>query len=355
MALATDVSGTLPVANGGTGAATLTAGSLVVGNGTTAVTGLAAGAAGNVIYGTSATAYAVGTPDTAGLVDKSSAQTITGLKSFNANANFANTRQLQFNGSTANYVGFRGPAGAVATSLTWELPAADGTSGQVLKTNGAGVLSWVSGNAGTVTGVTGTAPVTVTGTTTPVISMAAATGAVDGYLSAANFTLFNNKMAAPTGTVNSIPKFLTASTIGNSSISDNGSTVSVSTNLDVTGALGAGAINEGVITYANSGAAYTIPDTTSAVRQVLLTANATVTLPAFTAPIGKIFTLSVFLKQDGTGSRTITWAGNGADTIKWDSGNQSPISNTPGKITILQFTKPAHETVWYASEIWQED
>jgi hypothetical protein len=47
--LTTGVAGTLPVANGGTGAATLTANNLLVGAGTGAVTGIAAGTSGNVL------------------------------------------------------------------------------------------------------------------------------------------------------------------------------------------------------------------------------------------------------------------------------------------------------------------
>jgi hypothetical protein len=47
--LASEVSGTLPVANGGTGAATLTANSVLIGNGTSAVTAVAPGTTGNVL------------------------------------------------------------------------------------------------------------------------------------------------------------------------------------------------------------------------------------------------------------------------------------------------------------------
>lgn len=49
-------------------------------------------------------------------------------------------------------------------------------------------------NNGTVTSVTGTAPVSVaTGTTTPVISIPQATGTSNGYLSSADWLTFNNK------------------------------------------------------------------------------------------------------------------------------------------------------------------
>ncbi len=48
-----------------------------------------------------------------------------------------------------DYVGFRAPdAVGDAASIIWELPAADGTNGQVLQTNGSGVLSWASVGTG---------------------------------------------------------------------------------------------------------------------------------------------------------------------------------------------------------------
>jgi len=49
---------------------------------------------------------------------------------------------LQLNGSTSGYVGLK-PA-AAAGSTTYTLPSADGTSGQVLQTNGSGTLSWLT-------------------------------------------------------------------------------------------------------------------------------------------------------------------------------------------------------------------
>ena len=49
---------------------------------------------------------------------------------------------LRLSGATSGYVGLA-PA-AVAGSTTYTLPAADGTNGQALSTNGAGVLSWIN-------------------------------------------------------------------------------------------------------------------------------------------------------------------------------------------------------------------
>jgi hypothetical protein len=48
---------------------------------------------------------------------------------------------------SSNYVAFRSPA-TVASNVTWTLPSADGTSAQVLSTNGAGTLSWVTQSGG---------------------------------------------------------------------------------------------------------------------------------------------------------------------------------------------------------------
>jgi hypothetical protein len=49
------------------------------------------------------------------------------------------------------------------------------------------------GNSGTVTSVTGTAPVVSSGGTNPAISMPAATTTVDGYLTSADWNTFNSK------------------------------------------------------------------------------------------------------------------------------------------------------------------
>lgn len=48
-----------------------------------------------------------------------------------------------FDTDNTNFVAFKA-AGTVPVNVTWELPSADGTSGQALSTNGAGILSWAS-------------------------------------------------------------------------------------------------------------------------------------------------------------------------------------------------------------------
>lgn len=60
------------------------------------------------------------------------------------------TGELRFReawGAGGHYLAFKAPA-ALAGTVTWTLPAADGTSGQALVTDGAGVLSWGAGGGG---------------------------------------------------------------------------------------------------------------------------------------------------------------------------------------------------------------
>lgn len=53
---------------------------------------------------------------------------------------------LRLSGATSGYVGLS-PA-AVAGTVTYTLPSADGTTGQVLSTNGSGTLSWATAGGG---------------------------------------------------------------------------------------------------------------------------------------------------------------------------------------------------------------
>jgi hypothetical protein len=59
----------------------------------------------------------------------------------------ARFREATANGT--NYVGFQAPA-TIAADVLWTLPATDGTSAQVLSTNGSGTLSWATAAGATV-------------------------------------------------------------------------------------------------------------------------------------------------------------------------------------------------------------
>lgn len=63
-----------------------------------------------------------------------------------------NQKEIRFRELTANgtnYVGLKAPA-SLTVDTTFTLPSADGTSGQVLQTNGSGVLSFSSPSAGSM-------------------------------------------------------------------------------------------------------------------------------------------------------------------------------------------------------------
>lgn len=85
--------------------------------------------------------------------------TITGLTSITStdinatsSIDLDNQADLRFYEATANgsnYVGFQAPA-AIATDVLWTLPATDGSAGQVLSTDGAGILSWGSNSTNTI-------------------------------------------------------------------------------------------------------------------------------------------------------------------------------------------------------------
>ena len=93
---------------------------------------------------------------------------------------------------------------------------------------------------------------------------------------------------------------------------------------------------------ANSSTAITIALTNGTVQIITLTGNATITMP--TATSGKSFIM--FLKQDGTGSRTVTWS-----TVKWAGGTAPTITSTASRQDILSFFSDS--TNWYGCVVGQ--
>lgn len=93
---------------------------------------------------------------------------------------------------------------------------------------------------------------------------------------------------------------------------------------------------------ANSSTAITLDLTNGTVQIITLTGNATITMP--TATSGKSFVM--LLKQDGTGSRTVTWS-----TVKWAGGTAPTITSTASRQDILSFF--ADGTNWYGVVVGQ--
>jgi hypothetical protein len=93
---------------------------------------------------------------------------------------------------------------------------------------------------------------------------------------------------------------------------------------------------------ANSSTAITLALTNGTVQIITLTGNATITMP--TATSGKSFIM--YLKQDATGSRTVTWS-----TVKWAGGTAPTITSTASRQDILSFF--ADGTNWYGVVVGQ--
>ncbi len=92
----------------------------------------------------------------------------------------------------------------------------------------------------------------------------------------------------------------------------------------------------------NSGAAITLSVANGTFDLITLTANCTITMP--TAQAGKSFLL--FLRQDATGSRSVTWA-----TVRWAGGTAPTITGTASRQDIFSFFSDG--TNWYGVTVGQ--
>ena len=191
--------------------------------------------------------------------------------------------QLTFQATLGGAVNLVGPNTASTTSFT--LPAADGISGQVLQTNGSGTLSFASVSQ-----------------TYPGAGIANSTGSAWGT----SYTT-----------------------------SGSGTVVALATNPTIT--------NYTETPYsANSSTAITLALTNGTVQIITLTGNATITMP--TAVSGKSFIM--FLRQDATGSRTVTWS-----SVNWSGGTAPTITSTASKQDIYSFFSDG--TSWYGVTVGQ--
>jgi len=175
--LSTGVTGTLPVANGGTGQTSYTDGQLLIGNstgntltkatltqgtgititngnGTITIAASGGGGSGDVVGPASSTdnAFARFDSTTGKLLQNSTGATLsdtgaavfTGALDVLGNSTVgSNLKLYEDTDNGTNYVSFKAPD-TIAANVTWTLPSADGTSGQALSTNGTGTLAFSS-------------------------------------------------------------------------------------------------------------------------------------------------------------------------------------------------------------------
>jgi hypothetical protein len=208
---------TIAVNKGGTGQTSYTDGQLLIGNSTgntLSKATLTAGTAITVTNGSGSVTVAAQLTDSTSSTSTTTAATPNSVKTAYDLANNALPKaggtltgdvtlnaqsDLRFaDADSSNWVAFQAPS-VVASNVTWTLPSADGTSSQVLSTNGSGTLSWATPASGTVTSVTGTSPIVVaTGTTTPAISIQAATTSQSGAVQLTDSTSSTSTTTAAT-------------------------------------------------------------------------------------------------------------------------------------------------------------
>jgi hypothetical protein len=213
-------------------------------------------------------------------------------------------------------------AGAVAVGdgTTINFTAA-GTAGQVLTSNGAAVPTWTDNGSGTVTSASvvsanGFAGTVATASTTPAITLTTSiTGVLKGNGTAISAAVAGTDYVTPTGTETLTNKTLTNPTVTNYTETP---------------------------FSANSSTAITLALTNGTVQIITLTGSATITMP--TAVSGKSFIM--FLKQDATGSRAVTWS-----TVKWAGGTAPTITSTASRQDIYSFFSDG--TNWYGVTVGQ--
>lgn len=94
---------------------------------------------------------------------------------------------------------------------------------------------------------------------------------------------------------------------------------------------------------ANTSTSYTISLANGTVQILTLTGNCTYTFPSTTA--GTSFLL--VQKQDGTGSRTVTWPAS----VKWPASTAPTLTSTASKADVFAFT--CDGTYWYGRVVGQ--
>jgi len=243
---------------------------------------------------------------------------------------------------SSNWVAFQAPA-TVAANVTWTLPATDGTSAQVLSTNGSGTLSWATAGSGDVT-LTGTQTLTNKTLTSPILTTPVLGTPSSGTLT--NCTgLPISGLTASTSTAlgvgsielgNASDTTLSRSAAGVLAVEGvvipSISSTSTLTNKTLTDPAIIGTILEDVFTITDA-AAFEVDPSNGSIQLITLGASRTPKATNFVA--GESITLMV---NDGT-AYTLTWtdATWGTGGVIWRGGTAPTLATTG--YSVIQFWK----------------
>ena len=107
----------------------------------------------------------------------------------------------------------------------------------------------------------------------------------------------------------------------------------------------------------NAGSSFTVSTGTNMARYTLDQSHCEITLPAAQPrQPGTMKTIVLYLKQDGTGGRTVDFNAPGGEALEWNNSASEPeVVSGANKVSIYTFMKFHGDTNWYCSQSFIEN